>query len=856
MGELAGEDRQPPRHGLGDDDVKLIARLRIAQKLPLAVVGAALVASAAIGVGSYLISAATVTALTEEKLRTVAEQRATQLTEFFSATASDLLVTASGGTANLLSNLVMGWDQVGGNVSAQMQDAFITNNPHAADERRLLDTSGFNKAITYDMAHGRTHPGFRAQLEARGYGDIYLFDTRGNLIYSVNKQAEFATNFLDGPYAGSELARLYREAAAMTEPGAFVFSDLAPYEATPGVPASFMATPIFNNATLVGVLAFKMPNDKINAMLGNRLGLGETGETFFVGEDRLFRNDSAFTEERDTIAMRYESPAVETAFETGEPVFGAYAGYRGTPMLATIVPIQFAGVNWALVSTIAESEAMAPVAGMGTMILFVGAAVLLGAALVGWLVSRSIARPIARLTQTMRGLAEGDLSLEVDSGTRQDELGDMARAVEVFRANGLRMREMTEAEQASADARREEHAAMMQALQRAFGVVVDSAVHGDFTKRVDATFSDPELNSLADSVNNLVETVDRGLSETADVLSALARADLTRRMTGDHHGAFGRLKDDVNGVAEKLTEIVTNLRDTSRALKTATGELLSGANDLSERTTRQSATIEETSAAMEQLATTVVDNASNAERASDKARSVSEGATEGGEVMRHANEAMERITASSAKISSIIGMIDDIAFQTNLLALNASVEAARAGEAGKGFAVVAVEVRRLAQSAAEASAEVKALIEQSANEVKGGSKLVADAAQKLTAVLEAARENSGLIRVIAEASRAQASSIEEVNAAMRQLDESTQHNAALVEETNAAIEQTEAQASELDRIVDLFAVAGGGRAAQNRASAPPEQKSGMRAMQEKLTKAAKSYLSRGNAAVDADWAEF
>src|SRR5690606_11810609 len=110
-------------------------------------------------------------------------------------------------------------------------------------------------------------------------------------------------------------------------------------------------------------------------------------------------------------------------------------------------------------------------------------------------------------------------------------------------------------------------------------------------------------------------------------------------------------------------------------------------------------------------------------------------ATEGGDVMRRANEAMERITASSAKISNIIGLIDDIAFQTNLLALNASVEAARAGEAGKGFAVVAVEVRRLAQSAAEASAEVKALIEQSANEVGGGSRLVSDAVAKLTGML-------------------------------------------------------------------------------------------------------------------------
>ena len=118
---------------------------------------------------------------------------------------------------------------------------------------------------------------------------------------------------------------------------------------------------------------------------------------------------------------------------------------------------------------------------------------------------------------------------------------------------------------------------------------------------------------------------------------------------------------------------------------------------------------------------------------------MSQTATEGGIVMSKATDAMERITASSGKISNIIGLIDDIAFQTNLLALNASVEAARAGEAGKGFAVVAVEVRRLAQSAAQAESEVKGLIEQSGAEVTGGSRLVAEAAQKLVVMLECGR---------------------------------------------------------------------------------------------------------------------
>ena len=208
-------------------------------------------------------------------------------------------------------------------------------------------------------------------------------------------------------------------------------------------------------------------------------------------------------------------------------------------------------------------------------------------------------------------------------------------------------------------------------------------------------------------------------------------------------------------------------------------------------------------------------------------------------VMGQATEAMTRITESSGKISSIIGLIDDIAFQTNLLALNASVEAARAGDAGKGFAVVAVEVRRLAQSAAGASAEIKQLIDRSVGEVAEGSRLVTRAAERLSSVREAVRENTALLEGIAQASREQASAIEEVNIAVRQMDEMTQHNAALVEETNAAIEQTEAQASELDRIVDIF-----------------KMDDAVRSVAPVAPRPAPALRTVGNAALAPDWNEF
>ena len=554
------------------------------------------------------------------------------------------------------------------------------------------------------------------------------------------------------------------------------------------------------------------------------------------------------------------NPAYATLIE-GKAYFGE-ANVLGTDYYTAYQPIldQESRLIGALYAGTDKARLEAGILSTLWILLGVGAVSLVILGVLGYVMSRLMMAAVPKLAQTMKAVAEGDYETEVPFIHRGNEVGEMARAVEVFRENGLKVSQMTEEERAASQRRRVERTDMMVALQAAFGEVVDAAIAGDFSKRVHAQFPDPELNALAGSVNNLVETVDRGISETGEVLAALADTNLTRRMAGDYQGSFAKLKADTNAVGDKLTEVVAQLRSTSRALKTATGEILSGANDLSERTTKQAATIEETSAAMEQLAATVAENARMAEDADVKAQSVSQSAAHSGQTMAEANEAMERITSSSAKISNIIGMIDDIAFQTNLLALNASVEAARAGDAGKGFAVVAVEVRRLAQSAASASADVKALIEQSANEVKGGSKLVSSASEQLTAMLNAVGENASLMQSIAKASREQAAAIDEVSVAVRTLDEMTQHNAALVEETNAAIEQTEAQASELDRVVDIFTIEEADRSAAAPARGKQTQERGVptqeRGVVDKVRSAARSYLTQGNAAIAKDWSEF
>jgi methyl-accepting chemotaxis protein len=616
-------------------------------------------------------------------------------------------------------------------------------------------------------------------------------------------------------------------------------------------------TPIKSGTTYLGTAGIDLALDHINTRVATVKPFG-TGSVTIVSTSGLVVASPIAEHIGKLLDETDPAHAVVVAALDGDNSEEATSvGADGLPVRLIAVPFSAGGTadRWVAISSVPLATLEATVnEGRTTIIVVAGLCVLIACAILFALVGRLVGGPLGKMSKTVTVMAEGNYTLTVPDTQRTDEVGTLARAIEVFRQNGQKVAEMTEAEAVRIIRDQEARTAMMQGLQAAFGNVVDAAVAGDFTRRVEAEFPDPELSAIATSINNLVDTVDRGIAETASVLGALADTDLTRRMEGDYRGSFAQLKQDTNAVADKLTAIVGQLKQTSRDLRTATGEILSGANDLSERTTKQAATIEETSAAMEQLAQTVLANSERASQASRSASDVTAAAEEGGEVMTAANGAMERITQSSAKISNIIGLIDDIAFQTNLLALNASVEAARAGDAGKGFAVVAVEVRRLAQSAASASAEVKALIQQSSDEVAVGTRLVADAARKLSGMLEDVRSNRSLLEGIARESSEQASAIAEVNVAVRQMDEMTQHNAALVEETNAAIEQTEAQATELDQVVAVFRTSGGEVAAGRPAARRPVGNPGRPTNK---TAAAKTYLAtEGNAAVNTDWSEF
>ena len=296
------------------------------------------------------------------------------------------------------------------------------------------------------------------------------------------------------------------------------------------------------------------------------------------------------------------------------------------------------------------------------------------------------------------------------------------------------------------------------------------------------------------------------VAKAAELLEDIASGggDLTRRMPVQSKDELGALAAAFNKFVESLNATILRVRDSSRAIGAATGDIASGNMDLSARTEAQASNLEETAAAMEELTSTVHNNTANAEQANKLVAGTAESAKRGGDVVGQVVEKMASITASSNKISDIIGVIDGIAFQTNILALNAAVEAARAGEQGRGFAVVASEVRNLAQRSAAAAKEIKELITESVQQVADGGKLADSAGAAMQDIVKSVQNVAGLMQEIASASQEQSLGIDQVNQAVTQMDNTTQQNAALVEQAAAAAQSLSEQAARLEEVVGLF----------------------------------------------------
>ncbi len=458
--------------------------------------------------------------------------------------------------------------------------------------------------------------------------------------------------------------------------------------------------------------------------------------------------------------------------------------------------------------------------------------------------SKAIARPISGLTSSMDDLAHGNLDARVPYVSRHDEIGAMARAVEVFKQNGIKVRDLN-AQEAALQAKSAD-------LQVSIGAVVSAAVAGNFTQRITTAYDNPDLDRFATSVNGLVASVDTSIAETRRVVAALADGDLTETMRGEFQGAFGELRDNVNATMTNLHSVLGEVSGAIDTINSNAGEMRIASDSLSKRTEQQAASLEETSSALEEITVAVKNSTARALEASHMVDEARKSTEQSSSVVREAVAAMGRIEQASGEIGQIINVIDEIAFQTNLLALNAGVEAARAGDAGKGFAVVAQEVRELAQRSANAAKDIKTLINRSSEEVSAGVKLVTATGSALAAIESHVVKVNEHVHSISTAAREQSTGLSEVSIAVNQMDQATQQNAAMVEESTAATSGLADQVTMLRELVARFKLEPATAPRLVAGSAKPVA-SPARTLGRKL---ANAFSANGAAARQADWEEF
>ncbi|OLP52884.1 hypothetical protein BJF92_17650 [Rhizobium rhizosphaerae] len=380
----------------------------------------------------------------------------------------------------------------------------------------------------------------------------------------------------------------------------------------------------------------------------------------------------------------------------------------------------------------------------------------------------SITRPVGRIVGAMRALASGRSDVTLDVQADRSEIGDMVRSVAVFKGNAEE-RQRLEAEAAANRSLSERERSERDARQAADAAEVQFAV-----------------------------------DQLAEGLGALADGRLGHRIDPAFAARLDRIRVDFNAAIERLDAAMTEVGGNARAIAAGSNEIRSAADDLAKRTEHQAASVEQTAAALEEITTTVADTTRRAEEAGRLVEATRDSAEKSGLVVHSAIHAMQAIESSSGEISSIVGVIDEIAFQTNLLALNAGVEAARAGEAGKGFAVVAQEVRELAQRSASAAKDIKALIAKSGGHVKNGVDLVGETGRALSHIVDQVKQVSVNVLSIVEASREQATGVKEINLAVSQMDQNTQQNAAMVEQSTAASHSLAREAESLFSLVGRF----------------------------------------------------
>jgi methyl-accepting chemotaxis protein len=734
-----------------------------------------------------------------------------------------------------------GWIDALGPAGVKLQEAYIARNPNPLGAKFRLDDAG--DGSPYSAAHAKRHPFYREMLERYGVYDIFLIDAESaTIVYTVFKEIDFTASLRRGPLADTNFSKAVNDALTTGKPGSVAYGQYDRYLPSYMDPAGFIVSPVFDDGKVIGAIAFQIPLDKTTEIIGERTGMGETGETYAVGPDKMFRSNSRFAERYGVTTtiinpkITVDTAPVRAAIEDASSGTALGLDYRGVPVLSSWQPVTIdpgepgggGKVSWALVSEIDEAEVMAPVQKLKRLAVGLAVATAAGIALLSWFIARRLTKDQDKLQLVSQlvdnaavrlVLANRDLEITyLNPAARKafetmrdslpcapDDL--LGRPVDILLDDPERQRALL-ATAASLPQRLTSRLGddvldlNVSAIRDGRGAFIGPLVSWDtITERVRAQEAETVLrNDLAATKTDLEGKV----KLLAAVFEGAAQGDLTLPIGFSGTDDMGRLADHARKMLDELRRIIRQIVDSSSQQTDGARMIAESSAQLSDGAQSQAASVEEMTASVEQLIGSIEQISRGAVISRDRATNAAEIARAGGIAVQEAIESMHLIRKSSDEINEIIRVIGEIASQTNLLALNAAIEAARAGEHGLGFAVVADEVRKLAERSSDAARRITDLINESRQRVHEGARVSERVGKSLESIVAAAAQTLEGVEAITSATDSQLANAAEVKAAIRSVSQTTESNAASSEELAASAEELDAQGQDLRNIVKRF----------------------------------------------------
>ncbi len=429
------------------------------------------------------------------------------------------------------------------NEAVVLQHAYIEKNPAPLGNKHEMFKSAMN--LSYDESHELIHNTFKDYLEMFGYYDIFLVDTRGRVVYSVYKELDYATNLLNGSYANSGLGQAFQASLGLASKNEYVLLDYAQYMPSYEAPASFIASPIFDGTTRLGSLVFQMPLDAISAVMSERRGLGETGESYLVGQDKLMRSDSHKFPEQYSVDASFrsnkgvDSESVALGLQ-GESGVIETENYKGESVLSGYIPVKFGSLEWVMIAEIETSEAYAAVSNLRWIVTGICLLVIGSIIYTAMRTSQKIIRPVEAMKDAMANIAQHTDFSERVRIERDDEIGQSAKSLNT----------LLEKVEASVNEANE---------------VVTAMSKGDFSQRVHADFKG-DLLALKQGVNESATAMEDSIKEVNRVVNALAKGNFNEKISSDMQGDFFALKQGVNNSADAIAAAISSIRSMMNAM--------------------------------------------------------------------------------------------------------------------------------------------------------------------------------------------------------------------------------------------------------------------------------------------------